>query len=160
RLSRLPRGYDRVARRLGRGIPVRLGERVRELRWTSAGVSAVTDLGVHDARRAVVTLPLGVLQARAVRFVPELPRWKRDSIDAIEMGPVVKVALLFDRPHWPADLLFVHARGEAVPTFWRPLPSRAPALIGWAASLKADALRGRDAVSAALASLRAVVGSR
>ncbi len=76
------------------------------------------------------------------------------------MGPVVKIALLFSRPHWPEDLLFLHARGEAVPTFWRSLPSRAPALVGWAASRNADALRGRDAAAAAMESLRNALGSR
>ena len=47
-----------------------------------------------------------------------------------------------------------------MPTFWRPLPSRAPALIGWAASSAAEALRGRDAVAAAVRSLSRALGTR
>ena len=66
--------------------------------------------------------------------------------------------LLFDKPHWPASLVFLHARGEAVPTFWRPLPSRAPALVGWAASRDAEALQREDAVAAAVRSLSAALG--
>jgi monoamine oxidase len=73
---------------------------------------------------------------------------------------VVKVALLFDAPHWPDDLSFLQAHGEAVPTFWRPLPSRAPALVGWAAGRKADALRGKDPIDAALGSLSSVLKKR
>ncbi|HET7785943.1 MAG TPA: NAD(P)/FAD-dependent oxidoreductase [Myxococcales bacterium] len=160
RIARLPRGYDVVPRRLARGTPVLLGAQVREVRWTSAGVTAVGRGAVWQARRAVVTLPLGVLQARAVRFEPPLPPWKERAIDALAMGPVVKVVLLFDRPRWPEDLVFLHARGEAVPTFWRPLPSRAPALVGWAASRDAQALGRRDKVAAAVRSLSAALGER
>jgi monoamine oxidase len=74
------------------------------------------------------------------------------------MGPVTKIALLFDEPHWPEGLHFLHARGEAVPTFWRPLPSRAPMLIGWAASRNALLLR-RPAAEA-LRSLHHALGKR
>jgi len=95
-----------------------------------------------------------------VRFRPPLPRWKREAIEALAMGPVVKIALLFARPRWPADLALLHARGEQVPTFWRPLPSRAPALIGWVASRQAEALRRKDAVEAAVQSLSRALGER
>lgn len=160
RLARFPRGYDAVPRRLARGLDVELGVRVREVRWTRAGVRVLADEGTWEAPRAVVTVPLGVLQARAVRFDPPLPRWKREAIDALAMGPVVKIALLFAKPLWPEDLGFLVAREERVPTFWRPLPSRAPALIGWAASRNAENLRGKDAGAMAAQSLRAALGRR
>jgi monoamine oxidase len=160
RIARLPRGYDAVPRRLARGLRIELRARVREIRWKRSSVEVLTENGAWTARCAILTLPLGVLQAGGVRFVPPLPRWKKSAIYALSMGPVVKVAMLFDRPWWPRDLAFLHAHGETVPTFWRPLPSRAPALVGWAASRNADALRGKDAVAAALRSLRGAVGTR
>jgi monoamine oxidase len=160
RIARLSRGYDAVPRRLARGLRIELRTRVREIRWTRSSVRVLTDAGAWEAARAIVTLPLGVLQARTVRFEPALPGWKESAIDALAMGPVVKVALLFERPWWPEELAFLHAHGEAVPTFWRALPSRAPAVVGWAASRKADALRGKDAVAAAVRSLSAAVGER
>src|SRR3989442_4095327 len=46
----------------------------------------------------------------------------------------------------------------AVPAFWRSLPSRAPVLVGWAASRDALALRGKSAVAAAVRSLRHALG--
>src|SRR5439155_22501719 len=97
------------------------------------------------------------LQTGPGRFAPRLPVWKSPATAARARSPVVKVALLFDRPHWPDDLAFLHAHGQPVPTFWRPLPSRAPTLVGWAASRNAEALRGKDAVDAALRSLSAVL---
>jgi monoamine oxidase len=160
RISRLPGGYDVVPHRLARGLRIQLRSRVRLVRWSRSGVQVLTDERQWEGRRAIVTLPLGMLQAGAVRFEPRLPGWKSSAIAALDMGPVVKVALLFDRPHWPDDLAFLHAHGQPVPTFWRPLPSRAPALVGWAASRNAEALRGKDAVDAALRSLSAVLKKR
>ena len=104
RIARLPRGYDVVPRRLAQGLRVELGVRVREIRWTHSSVQALTEHGAWEGARAIVTLPLGVLQARSVRFVPPLPRRKEAAIDALSMGAVVKVALLFHRPWWPRDL--------------------------------------------------------
>ncbi|HZR09976.1 MAG TPA: NAD(P)/FAD-dependent oxidoreductase [Myxococcales bacterium] len=160
RLARFPRGYDAVPRRLARGLHVEPGVRVRELRWSRAGVRAVASEGTWEAPRAIVTVPLGVLQARALRFDPPLPGWKRAAIDALAMGPVVKIALLFPKPLWPEDLGFLVARHERVPTFWRPLPSRAPALIGWAASRNAERLRGEDAGAIAAQALSRALGER
>jgi monoamine oxidase len=114
----------------------------------------------YHARAALITLPLGVLQEGSVRFEPELPAWKRRAISALEMGPVVKIALLFDRPFWPDDLVFLHARGAPVPTFWRMLPSEAPALMGWAASRDALRLSKRNAVALAIDSLASALGQR
>jgi monoamine oxidase len=158
RIARFPRGYDSLPRRLARGLHVELGVRVEEVRWGRSGVRVLARSGAWEGRRAVITLPLGVLQARAVRFNPPLPRWKVEAIDALAMGPVVKIALLFERAHWPEDLAFLHAHEERVPTFWRPLPSRAPALIGWAASRKALALR--DPAGDAVRSLSNALGTR
>ena len=159
-IARMPRGYDSVPRKLARGLRLRLDAQVREVRWKRGRVQIVCPEQTVEAERAVITLPLGVLQKRSVRFVPGLPRWKERAIDALAMGPVVKVALLFEERHWPADLAFLHAQGQPVPTFWRPLPSRAPSLMGWAASRDAERLRGKNAVAEAVRSLRVALGKR
>jgi monoamine oxidase len=158
--ARLPGGYDAVPRRLARGLHVVLGQRVREIRWQPGKVRVRSSQSVHEARRVVITLPLGVLQAGTVRFEPALPSWKREAIAALEMGPVVKIALLFDRPHWPEDLGFVQALGTPVPTFWRMSPSRAAALMGWAASRDALRLTRRNAIKHAVDSLAVALGKR
>ena len=76
RISRLPRGYDVVPHRLARGLRIELRSRVRLVRWSRSGVQVLTDDRRWEGRRAIVTLPLGVLQAGAVRFEPRLPGWK------------------------------------------------------------------------------------
>src|SRR5436190_8569853 len=159
RIARVPRGYDAVPQRLARGLRIELGARVREIRWTRSAVEVRAAGRTWQARRAIVTVPLGVLQARALRFAPALPRWKLAAIDALAMGPVVKAALLFERAFWPKDLAFLIV-DEDLPTYWRPLPSRAPVLIGWAASRKAEALGHRQIAAAATRSLSRTIGRR
>jgi monoamine oxidase len=112
-----------------------------------------TPLPPLRAHRLLVTLPLGVLQARpgaaAVRFSPSLPPDKRRAIAALAVGDVVKVAARFAAPPWErheqrlGPLRMVHARPAAIPTWWRPLPHEGPMLIGWAGGPAATALSGR-----------------
>ena len=112
------------------------------------------------ARAAVVTVPLGVLQAGRPAFTPPLPQEKRDALDALIMGPVVKLALLFRRPFWESlegarfrDVAFFHRAEAHFPTFWTLLPLRAPILIAWAGGPKADLLRAHDATARTRAAL-------
>lgn len=67
----------------------------------SSGVRVTTANGVqHVAEWCVVTVPLGVLQAKAVQFDPPLPDWKQNAIDNIGFGLVNKVVMRFDSAFW------------------------------------------------------------
>jgi monoamine oxidase len=124
-------------------------------------------VSVH-ARAAIVTLPIGVLHARTVRFEPALPRTKDEALAKIVMGPVVKLILRFRTAFWERvrderyrDGAYFHRPGASFPTFWTQLPVRAPLLVGWAGGPKADALAGLDEralVAAAFDDLRALFG--
>jgi monoamine oxidase len=159
-VSRMPGGYDVVVRRLSRGTSVELGARVTEVHWGGGKVRVLAGGVAYEAERAVLTLPLGVLQARTVRFVPELPGWKERAIAALAMGAVVKIALLFERAHWPDDLVFLNVPDLPVPTFWRLLPSNLPVLMGWTSSGGALRLSRKDAVRTAVASLSRALGEK
>jgi len=95
-------GYEELARRRAKdfGDALRLNTRVDRIEWSEEGVSVhATGRGgpeVHEAATAVVTVPLGVLQARAIDFVPELPEAKQKAIDAIGYGHANKILLVFD----------------------------------------------------------------
>ena len=111
------------------------------------------------AKRAIVSLPIGVLHARTDMFVPALPAQTRSAIDYIAMGPVIKVALEFRTPFWARvengryrDAGFFTATDAALRTLWTRLPDRSPVLMGWAGGGAALRLReeGVDPVRAAL----------
>jgi len=159
KLGRLPGGYDAVPSWLARGLSRESGELhlnavVKELRWRPGAVEILARsregvaLPSFAARAALITVPLGVLQAAgrepgAIRFVPPLPREAASAIDGLAMGTVVKTTFRFRRPFWReagrrasaamGELSFLHLdRGEP-PTFWVVPFSPRPVLTGWIA---------------------------
>jgi len=126
------------------------------------------------AQRAIVTLPLGVLQQPsraegAVKFMPALTA-KHDALKHLAPGPVIKVLMRFRRAFWEEldqgryrDVAFFHDRSAAFPTFWTALPVRVPLLVAWAAGPNAERLAGfykSAIIDEALASLGSTFGSR
>ncbi len=164
-------GYGRLVRRmLAPGTArVRLNTRVREIRWSGADVVVHCETGragqgfVARAHRAIVTVPLGVLQQPpeapgAVRFVPELPE-KRRAMALVASGPVIKAVLTFREPVWRCpglsksaadrlrDASFVHDPRNPFPTWWTPRPMRSPMLTAWAGGPRARVLSGLGATA-------------
>ena len=119
---------------------------VRDIVWKQGLVAVEAVHGGmsvrHEAPRALITLPLSILQAgleerATVRFSPPLES-KRSALAGLEMGPVVKLVLQFREAFWEPvapfeHTLFLHAPSEPIPTWWTMHPERAPLLVGWAA---------------------------
>eukprot|EP01098_Paradermamoeba_levis_P001000 TRINITY_DN11123_c0_g1_i1.p1 TRINITY_DN11123_c0_g1~~TRINITY_DN11123_c0_g1_i1.p1 ORF type:complete len:581 (-),score=181.15 TRINITY_DN11123_c0_g1_i1:27-1769(-) len=63
-----------------------------------------TNQGIFTCDHVVVTLPLGVLKANRVKFIPDLPIWKKKSIDRLGYGLMNKIIVEFEERFWDADL--------------------------------------------------------
>ncbi|HKA39928.1 MAG TPA: NAD(P)/FAD-dependent oxidoreductase, partial [Burkholderiales bacterium] len=173
---------DALAAALGSGVELRLRSVVRAVRWkrgevevlgtTSKSKGSASEPFRVVARKAVVTLPLGVLQlgprARgAVRFSPALAA-KRKPLEGLVAGAVIKVPLLFRTAFWEEleggryrNVSFFHAPEGAFPTFWTAAPERAPLLNAWAGGPRALRLAGKSAreiVRQAVRSLESMFG--
>ncbi|SBS71361.1 NAD(P)/FAD-dependent oxidoreductase [uncultured Microbacterium sp.] len=85
-----------LAERLGEDVF--LGQPVRSLEWSDAGVTAVADGITVRARHAILALA-PVLYNR-ISFVPALPRLQHQMHQHISMGFVIKVHAVYDRPFW------------------------------------------------------------
>ena len=143
-----------------RGAELCLGAEVKRISYRIRGVTlAGTFLGERFAVRAprvIVTLPLGTL-----RGFPE----KRAALRKLASGPVIRVAMRFRQAFWEKrapGVAFFHSPGAPFPTFWTPLPMRAPLLTAWAGGPKAARLTGSSKkvlVRQALASVRSVFGA-
>jgi monoamine oxidase len=181
RQFRLPHGYDAIPRWLAAGVgppsEIRLGRAAREIFWKPSHVRitiTLTTTGApgeeFTAKRAIITLPLGVLQVLppelgAVRFEPELPD-KRAAAKRLAMGSVVKILLRFREPFWERDeqlrdLGFIHSREPFFPTWWSFVPMRTPLLCGWAGGPAADRVAGNGdafALDKAIESLSRILG--
>jgi monoamine oxidase len=104
--SVLEHGYGALASALASTLDVRLEHVVCSVgtRPSGGGVRVhTTKRGYFEADAAIITLPLGVLQSRAVRFDPELPARKQDAIKRLGFGLLDKVILTFDEPFWPRE---------------------------------------------------------
>jgi monoamine oxidase len=176
-------GYDRLIDSMRGSLEpgcttLGLGTVVREVAWGKGHVSIEAQqqgapVRIH-ASRAIVTLPLGVLQLppaspHAVRFAPEL-RSKRRALQLLAAGPVIKVVMGFARPFWAElddcryrNAGFFFAPHAAFPTFWTSLPARSAVLVAWAAGPNAMRLGGRskdELIATVIDSLRALFGRR
>jgi monoamine oxidase len=185
---RLLDGYDIVAQTLlaqagAQGAIIHLNTVVKDLRWSTNTIEAVCLSGEQSqnftASRAVITLPLGVLQSNpdqfgAVKFTPELPAHTLAAIRGLAMGHVARIILRFRVRFWEkldlpgsgagedlSQLGFIHYPEAPIPTWWTLLPVRAPFLIGWVGGPDADKFVGRSdeyVLELALSSLEQILG--
>ena len=91
-------GFGTVVASLAQGVPVALGEQVREIDSRGPRVRVQTTGGTVDARDCIVTVSTGVLRAESMRFLPGLPLDTLRALDALPMGHFAKVILDFDAP--------------------------------------------------------------
>lgn len=171
-------GYGRVLRTLHGALDpervhVRLETPATRVRRTDGGI--VVDATCRGdalsvrARAAIVSVPVGVLQAGTLHFEPELPPAKHAALNGLIMGPVVKLILRFRTAFWERvhderyrDGGFFHRAEASFPTFWNALPLRSTTLVAWAGGPRADALAHEDEpalVRRALDDLRILFGA-
>jgi monoamine oxidase len=107
----------------------------------------------------LITVPLAILKAGLVRFDPALPA-KQRALAGIETGQVFKIVLRFRQAFWEkpeflkerrpqtgsngSGLVFLHAHGAEVPTWWTSLPVRAPVLTGYVGAVAAEQLLAEE----------------
>ncbi|WP_420369241.1 flavin monoamine oxidase family protein [Curtobacterium sp. L1-20] len=96
-----PGGYGQYAAALADGLDVRLAAVVRSVSSSDSSVTVgVADGRAFTAQHAVVTVPLGVLQAGDVTFDPPLPEPVAGAIGRLGMGVYDKVFLRFPERFW------------------------------------------------------------
>jgi monoamine oxidase len=128
------------------------------------------------AKRVLVTLPLGVLQAStretgAVRFLPNLSRKKVQALKALQMGKVIRVTLRFRTRFWEtirsnknsdntvARMSYLFTQDDWFPTWWTRMPDEVPLITGWAPAESGERLSGKGRSSVVAQALRSLVSS-
>jgi monoamine oxidase len=146
--------YDQFVSGLERTLPVdrvqlHLNSPVVSLRWRKGHVVVFVhersehSKKIHEARMVLVTLPLGVLRAGTVKFIPSLEN-KSALIARMGWGHVIRIVLRFKSGFWSApfmpralgknrgsDFGFVNAPALPIPVWWALTPP-APVFTGWA----------------------------
>ena len=144
-------GYDQLPGYLARSIHddggiIHLDTPVRHLRWTSGHVEATTDTHTVVGQRAIITVPLGVLQRESLAIEPR-PEAILNAASQLRMGNVFRITLSFREPFWktlPAapieDLSFLFSFGEMPPVWWTTHPHPSALLTGWIGGPRSAAL--------------------
>jgi len=148
----------------GRNVSIHKNTIVRRVKWSAGSVEIVARSQQQEIRfaavRALITLPLGVLQKNNfVRFQPDLPSRKRAALEKLAMGKVVRVTLCFRERFWQdlrgttdsgtlRKLSFLFSRDNFFPTWWTQMPEPVPIITGWAPAKSAENLAGmsKDAI--------------
>lgn len=156
-------GYDRVLISLEHGIAadkchVELGARVRRVQWrpervTLEGEGHAGRFCVRS-RRALVSVSLGILQARGedgIAFDPT-PSEFQQALPLLAMGPVIRVVLRFESTPWPVtpdgcEASFVHVPNARFATAWREARAGQVQITAWAGGPRARELSGLDETS-------------
>ena len=148
RLFRIEGGYAAVPNFLAEkfiaaGGTLVLEAPAKKIVWKRGAVAVETtspdgDLRYHS-NCAVITVPLGVLQAQTIEFVPR-PSEVLFHADRLEMGAVMRLTLVFKQKFWDPQLSFLFAPAESPPTWWTPMPNEAPVITAWAGGPRAGLL--------------------
>jgi monoamine oxidase len=159
--SRLCDGYDSIIERLRfemqvNGVTLRLGIVAETIEWRAGHIEVKayrrvdSSSEIFSARRAVIALPLGVLQAPphtegSISFRPALAN-KQEAMRHLMMGAAVRVTLRFRERWWEdgrqvmtlkqrygdlARMSFLFSADEWMPVWWTQFPVHAPVLVGW-----------------------------
>ena len=151
------------------------------IRWRRGRVEIASPRGAFRARRALITVPVGVLKgptgARGgIAFEPEPPALQK-ALSGLAMGDVVKLVLRFARPLWRdarridgvaarfggEPPVFLHLPGARFPTWWTAAPFESSILTAWSGGPQATELRRlstRRIVEAAISEIAAALGLR
>ena len=168
RIGRFAAGYGAVAAWLARdlGSRITLGAVVTAIQWRRGRVhvdsrqSAGDSVAGIDAHAAIITVPLGVLQAPAgatgaIAFDPSLERErsKAEALRGMEMGAVTRLTLQLREAFWTSErfvrrtksqdldrLSFLQTSDPDFPVWWTAYPVSAPMLIAWTGSTRAREL--------------------
>ena len=143
-------GYSTLAGRMAEGLGerVQLSSVVEGIAWERGGVDvAYARQGSAQklrARRALVTLPIGVLRTGRPAFSPLLPAWKSKAIESLQMGRVVVLHFLFDDWFWrqPKPGVGGWSSNATRVSFMDPHPEGKgmPVLHGWISGRSAQEL--------------------
>jgi monoamine oxidase len=146
-------------------VSLRTNMVVKRITWSPG--TALIDAEEADnpisfrARKVLVTVPLGVLQApvdakAAIEFRPALPAEKLGALTGLEMGKVIRVVLSFRERFWNqiapdgnrdntlAGMSFLFSQDDYFPTWWTTMPDRVPIITGWAPFQSAERVTSGD----------------
>lgn len=160
------KGFQVIVDLLAKELRILKSKVVREIEWGDKLVRVKTESEEFTADAVVVTLPLGVLKSGKVKFTPELPQAKTQSLAKLEMGLLNKCYLKFNKVFWPEDVDWLEfiSRQNGDWTEWVSFKRAAnqPILLGFSAGERAREMESwsdAELVASAMKVLRTIFGN-
>nr|GEX75898.1 lysine-specific histone demethylase 1 homolog 3 [Tanacetum cinerariifolium] len=163
-------GYGAIVDSLKDGLHIHMNHKVTDVCYESKKkVKVSTENGRYFTGDAVlVTVPLGCLKAKTIKFSPSLPEWKYSSIQRLGFGVLNKVVLEFPEVFWDDSVDYFGATADESDQrgwcfmFWNVKKTvNAPVLIALVvgkAAISGQDLTPSDHVKHALVVLRKLFG--
>lgn len=159
----VPGGFRSLLDPLVDEVEIRRKTVVERVEVTSQEVVVSADSDSFRADAVLITVPLGVLKAGDIEFVPPLDQDRQGAIDRLGMGLLNKICLRFDEVFWEPDVDLIGYLGPDRGWFaeWLNLAKYIgePMLIGFSAASAAEAieqLSDDETIAAAMTSLRSM----
>jgi monoamine oxidase len=158
-------GYKVICEYLSKDINIILNNPVKEINSVGNTVKIFTDKDKFTADYVVVTVPLGVLKKKTIKFTPSLPNSKRLAIASLGMGVLNKCYLRFEKPFWPDNVDWIEHTSKQSGQWceWVSFKRVAdiPVLLGFNAAdfgRKLESLSDSDTIKSAMDTLRKIFG--
>ena len=104
----LPNGLQQITDVLKKDVEIRLNHIVTKIEYhEDEKVIIYTKNKKFYSKKALVTVPLGVLKSGDIKFSPRLPERKQNAISQLGMGLLQKHWLLFDKVFWDEDVIWI-----------------------------------------------------
>lgn len=162
-----PEGYDALAIHLAQKLDVRLAHAVSNIHWSDSGVEVTSNRGSFTAARAVITVPVGVLQSADFVIDPPLPEPNASALAGLRMNAFEKVFIRFAEKFWDDGVYAIRRQGPESRWWhsWYDLTALhgEPTLLTFAAGPCAQDTRAwsdEEIVESVLTELRALYGDR
>jgi monoamine oxidase len=113
---RVKGGYSAFLAKYSEGLAIKLDEPVCQIKQGET-VLVETHKASYEAKTALVTVSLSVLQRELIKFSPELSSNKTWAIHAMKMQAGTKLIYRFDKPYWDEKMIYLLHRGKT-PRWW------------------------------------------
>ncbi len=152
---------DALAHEVGREH-IHCAEPVEHIAWDEHGVTCHTNRGVYASKKAILTLPVGVLRSQSEElFSPALPSATLRALRTLEGGKVLKAIVSFRKAFWEqADLSVLWLPYGTMQSCW-PTEGKLPSLTAFIGGRHAEAcahLPEKQVIARALDDLRRSFG--
>lgn len=145
---RVPGGYDQVVDIVAKDLDIRTNSIVQAVRSSSNGVEIDAADQTFAAHAVVIAVPVGVLQADAIKFAPALPDDQHAAMKNVKYLPVYKGVFEFSAPVLPPNCDLIEDHSLAVHSFWDASTGicgySGQVVVAWAVGDKARYLLGLE----------------